>query len=168
MNYQEMMIKDLQDLFQAESQQAGQLTQLASRANSEALRTALEEHAGETQQQALRLRQVLEMVGETPGGQGEVTPGVHGLADEALKKVEEVSDPLLRDLALIAAAQKMEHYEIACYGTARAMARTAGLDEAARLLQTSLDEEEAADKRLTEVAMPIHKQAAQAEMAMDR
>lgn len=168
MTYQELMIKDLQDLYQAESEQAGQLTQLASMASSEQLRTALEEHAGETQQQVTRLQQILEMVGETPGGLGEVTPGVLGLVSEAHKKGEQVTDPALRDLAVIAAAQKMEHYEIACYGTARAMARTAGLDEAARLLQTSLDEEEAADKRLTDIAMPIHKQAAQLEFAADR
>ena len=161
MNYQELMIKDLQDLYQAESEQASQLPHLASQASSEHLRIAIEEHAAETQQQVTRLREILEMMGETPGGQGEVTPGVHGLISEAQNKGEQVSDPLLRDLALIAAAQKMEHYEIACYGTARAMARTAGMDDAARLLQTTLDEEEAADKRLTEIALPIHKQAAQ-------
>jgi ferritin-like metal-binding protein YciE len=60
----------------------------------------------------------------------------------------------------------MEHYEIACYGTALAMARTAGMDDAARLLQTTLNEEEAADKRLTDIALPIHKQAAQTEPAL--
>lgn len=166
MNYQALMIKDLQDLYQAESEQASQLPQLASQAANEALRTALEEHAGETQQHVARLGQILEMIGEAPGGPGEVTPGVQGLVSEAHKKGEQVTDPVLRDLALIAAAQKMEHYEIACYGTARAMARTAGMDEAARLLQTTLDEEEAADKRLTEIAMPIHKQAAQHEPAI--
>ena len=166
MTYQELMIKDLQDLFQAESEQASQLQRLASQASNDQLRSALQDHAMETQQQVTRLRQILEMIGETPGGPGEVTPGVQGLVAEAHKKGEQVSDPLLKDLALIAAAQKMEHYEIACYGTARAMARTAGLHEAARLLQSSLDEEEAADKRLTDVAMPIHKQAAQHEPAI--
>lgn len=166
MNYQQMMIKDLQDLYQAESEHARQLPQLASEASNENLRMAFEEHAGETQQQIMRLQQILEMLGESPGGQGEVTPGVQGLASEAHKKAQEVQDPNSRDLALIAAAQKMEHYEIACYGTARVMARTAGMEEAARLLQTTLDEEEAADKRLTEIAMPIHKQAAQGEPAL--
>ena len=160
-NYQQMIIKDLQNLHAAESEQARQLPQLASEASAEALRTAFEEHATETQQHVMRLRQILEMLGETPGGAGEVTPGVQGLASEAHKKAEQIQDPGLKDLALIAAAQKMEHYEIACYGTARAMARTAGMDDAARLLQTTLEEEEAADKRLTEIAMPIHKQAAQ-------
>jgi ferritin-like metal-binding protein YciE len=160
------MIKDLQDLYQAETEQARQLPQLASEANSEGLRTALQDHAGETQQQVMRLRQILEMIGETPGGDGEVPPGVQGLASEAHKKGQEIQDPELKDLALIAAAQKMEHYEMACYGTARAMARTAGMDEAARLLQTTLDEEEATDKRLTDIAMPLHKQAAQREPAI--
>jgi ferritin-like metal-binding protein YciE len=91
-----------------------------------------------------------------------------GLMGEADLKALQIQHPALRDLALIAAAQKMEHYEIACYGTARAMARTAGLDEAARLLQTTLNEEEAADKRLTEIALPIHKEAAQADPALTR
>jgi ferritin-like metal-binding protein YciE len=68
--YQELMIKDLQDLFQAESEQASQLPQLASQANNDQLRSALEEHAMETQQHVTRLRQILEMIGETPGGRG--------------------------------------------------------------------------------------------------
>jgi ferritin-like metal-binding protein YciE len=161
-----MIVKDIQDLYQAETEQGRQLPQLAAEVSSEALRSAMEEHATETQQQVTRLQQILEMLGETPGGDGEVTPGVRGLVGEAHKKWREISDPDLRDLTIIAAAQKMEHYEIACYGTARAMARTAGMDEAARLLQTTLDEEEAADRRLTEIAMPIHKQAAQREPAI--
>ena len=168
MTYQQLIIKDLQDLYQAEMEHASELPQLAAQASNEALRRAFEDHADETQQQIMRLRQILEMLGETPGGPGEVSPGIRGLVSEADQKLEQVQDPALRDLALIAAAQKMEHYEIACYGTARAMARTAGMDEAARLLQTTLDEEEAADKRLTEIAMPIHKQAAQDEPALTR
>jgi ferritin-like metal-binding protein YciE len=163
MNYQQMMIKDLQDLYQIESEHARRLPELAQQATTGELRSVLEDHAQETQQQILRLQQILEMVGETPGGEGEVTPGVQGLISEARKKAGEAADSDLRDLALIAAAQKMEHYEIACYGTARAMARTAGLEEAARLLQETLDEEEAADKRLTSVALPLLKQAAQQE-----
>jgi ferritin-like metal-binding protein YciE len=162
MNFQKMMIKDLQDLYQAESEHARQLPQIAQQANSAELRSALTDHVVETQQQVLRLQQILEMVGETPGGPGEVTPGVQGLVAEAQKKAHEIDDPQMRDLALIAAAQKMEHYEIACYGTARAMARTAGLDEAARLLQETLDEEERADQRLTSIALPLWKQVAQA------
>ncbi|HYP13720.1 MAG TPA: DUF892 family protein [Bryobacteraceae bacterium] len=164
MNFQTLMIKDLQDLYQAESEHARQLPELADQAASEELRSALEQHAEETQQQILRLQQILEMVGETPGGEGEVTPGVQGLVNEAQKRMTEVQEPMLRDLALIAAAQKMEHYEIACYGTARAMARSAGLEEAARLLQETLDEEEQADKRLTQIALPLLKQVAPEEV----
>jgi ferritin-like metal-binding protein YciE len=162
------MIKDLQDLYESETEQVRQLTRLASQANNGALQTALQEHADETQQQVTRLEQILEMVGETHGGDGQVPPGMLGLIGEADLKALQIQHPALRDLALIAAAQKMEHYEIACYGTARAMARTAGLDEAARLLQTTLNEEEAADKRLTEIALPIHKEAAQADPALTR
>jgi ferritin-like metal-binding protein YciE len=169
MNYHQVMIKDLQDLYECETEQASQLPKLAAKANNRTVRTALEDHAAETQQHAMRLRQILEMIGEAPGGRGEVTPGVHGLANEARLKAEQAAqDPVLQDLALIAAAQKMEHYEIACYGTARVMARTAGMEEAAQILQTTLDEEEAADQRLTEAALPLHKQAAQAMPAMTR
>jgi ferritin-like metal-binding protein YciE len=166
--YEQIMIKDLQDLYEAETEQVRQLSQLASRVQNDALRTALQEHADETQQQVTRLEQVLEMMGQTHGGDGQVPPGVQGLVGEAHLKALQIEHPVLRDLALIAAAQKLEHYEIACYGTARAMARTAGLDEAARLLQTTLDEEEAVDKRLTEIALPIHKQAAQMDPAIAR
>jgi ferritin-like metal-binding protein YciE len=165
MNFQQMMIKDLQDLYQAESEHARQLPQIAQQASTPDLRSAFEDHIAETQQQVLRLQQILEMVGETPGGAGEVTPGVQGLVAEAHKKAQEIQDPQMRDLALIAAAQKMEHYEIACYGTARAMARTAGLEEAARLLQETLDEEERADQRLTSIALPLWKQVAQPQAA---
>src|SRR5436305_8690241 len=133
-NYQELMIIDLQDLYQAEIEQERQLPQLASQATNEGLRAALQDHASETQQQVLRLRQILEMIGQTPGGDGQVTPGIQGLVSEARKKEQQVQDPVLKDLALVAAAQKVEHYEIACYGTARAMANTAGMTEAARLL----------------------------------
>lgn len=161
-----MIVKDIQDLYQAETEHARQLPQLATEASSPQLRAAIEDHARETQQQVTRLQQILEMLGESPGGEGEVTPGVRGLVGEAHKKWREMEDPDLRDLTIIAAAQKLEHYEIACYGTARAMARTAGMDEAARLLQATLDEEEAADRRLTEIALPLHKQAAQREPAI--
>ena len=161
MNYKQLMIKDIQDLYQDELEQARQLPKLASMVSNDSLRAGFEQHASETQQQILRLQQVLDTVGEPAGGDGRVTPGVHGLVLEALEKSKEVQDPILRDLEIIAAAQKMEHYEMACYGTARAMARTAGFDEAARLLQTTLEEEEAADRRLTDLALPIHKEAAE-------
>src|SRR5688572_5281984 len=90
MNFQQMMIKDLQDLYQAESEHARQLPQIAQQANSADLRSALTDHVAETQQQVLRLQQILEMVGETPGGPGEVTPGVQGLVAEAQKKAQEI------------------------------------------------------------------------------
>ncbi len=163
-SFQTMMIRDLQDLYQAESEQSSQLPQLMQHASHPELRDALQEHVQQTQQQITRLQQILSMVGETPGGDGAVTPGVQGLVSEAQKKLAEITEPTLRDLALIAAAQKMEHYEIACYGTARAMARSAGMDEAAGLLQETLDEEEAADRRLTEIALPLLKKVAPEEV----
>lgn len=163
MTYQQLMIKDLQDLYQAEAEQEHQLPQLAKEATNQALRTALEEHVTQTQAQVLRLRQIFEMLGVPPGGDGEVPAGVKGLVSETRKRAEQVRDAGLKDLELIAETQKLEHYEMACYGTARAMAHTLDLPDAAHLLQDSLREEEAADKRLTDVAMPIHKQVAENE-----
>jgi len=166
-NYKQLMIKDLQDLYQAESEQERLMPQLISRLSNDELRSAIQQHLDETQQHVLRLQQVLEMAGTGPGGDGELTTGVQGLVSEAYKKLEQVQDPTLRDLAAIAEMQKLEHYEIACYGTARAMARTAGLDAAGRLLQATLDEEEGTDKRLTDVALPIHKQAAEQDSTIE-
>jgi ferritin-like metal-binding protein YciE len=163
MSLHQFMLKEMQDLYQAESEQAGTLRNLAGRARFPQLKSALEEHAMETEQQVTRLSQILEMMGENPGGSGQVPVGVQGLTSEGQQKVEAIGEPGLRDVALIAAAQKMEHYEMACYGTARAIANTLGFDEAARLLQTTLDEEEAADKRLSQVALILYKQVGQEE-----
>lgn len=165
MGLHQFMLKDLQDLYQAESEQAGRLRELAGRAQFPQLKSALDEHATETEAQITRLSQILEMMGESPGGSGQVPVGVQGLTSEGQQKAESIQDPGLRDVALIAAAQKMEHYEIACYGTARAIANTLGFDEAARLLQATLDEEEAADRRLTQVALILYKQVGQEEPA---
>jgi ferritin-like metal-binding protein YciE len=161
----QFMLKDLQDLYQAESEQAGRLRHLSQAASFPQLKTALADHATETEQHVTRLSQILGMMGEEPGGAGQVPVGVQGLTSEADRKSEQIQEPGLRDVALIAAAQKMEHYEMACYGTARAIAHTLGLDEAARLLQTTLDEEEAADKRLTQIALILYKQVGQEEPA---
>lgn len=168
MKYQQLIVKDLQDLYQAESENARQLREFAGRASHPDLRAAIEDHATETQQQVVRIGEILGVFGESPGGQGEVPQGLRGLIAGAHKRVEQMQDPALRDLAIIAELQKIEHFEIACYGTARAMARTAGMQAAARLLQTTLDEEEAADRRFTEIALPIHKEAAQAEPELVR
>ncbi len=165
MNYREMMIRDLDALYRAENEHAEQLPQLAARAKSDTLRTALQEHAGETRQQIDRLRQIFEMLGQTPGTAAGLSPGVQGLVSEAYEKEQQVDNPDLSDLTLIAEAQKMEHYEMACYGTVRSMAQAAGMDDAAMLLQTTLDEEGRVDKLLTDIAMPIHMQAAQGQPA---
>ena len=167
-NYKDVMLKDLQDLYQTESEQASQLPQLASQVSDEGLRAALEQHAQETEQQVLRLRQIFEMASVEPGGEGEVPAGAKGLIAEAHKKVQMVQDPDLKDLVIIGCLQKIEHLEMACYGTARAMAHTAGLTEAAGLLQTTLREEEQADKKLTEAALPIHKKAAQKDESIEQ
>ncbi len=105
------------------------------------------------------------MTGESAGGSGMLPTSVAGIIAESNEKLERQPDAHLRDLAIIAAAQKMEHNEIASYGTARALARTLGRDQEAHLLQTTLTEEEQADKRLTQVALRLLKHAGGGESA---
>jgi len=156
---EQALIDDLQDLYQVESEQEHVLDRLASAASSEELKTAFRDHLNETRQQVQRLSQILEGLGESAGGSGMVPAGVAGLVEEANEKMDRFDNPNMRDLAIIAEAQKIEHNEISCYGTARAMAHTLGRDEEAHLLQATLDEEEQADKKLTLIALKLLKEA---------
>jgi ferritin-like metal-binding protein YciE len=158
---QDLLRKALQDLYRTESEQIRRLNELAGTATFPELKVAFEEHAVETRQHVTRLSQVLGLLGETPGGEGQVPDGIRGLIREAEDGIDDVDDDGLRDVVLIQAAQKMEHYEIACYGTLRAIAHTLGMDQEARLLQTTLEEEERADARLTTIALVLYKQVGQ-------
>jgi ferritin-like metal-binding protein YciE len=155
---QECLVLELQDLYQAEAEQKRVLTKMAEAASAEELRSAFQDHLEETQQQSVRLAQILEMIGEVPGGSGVLPTSVAGLITESEEKTEPMQDLGLRDLFLIAEAQKMEHNEMACYGTARAMAHTLGRDQEAHLLQATLREEEQADQKLSRIALKLMKQ----------
>lgn len=167
MTLEQWLTRDLQNLYQAENEQAHALRRLSQAASSPELRSAFEEHGTETQAQAQRLQQILQSLGSDAGGEGQVPVGVRGLEQEgeATIKLHETSG--MKDLALIAAAQKLEHYEISCYGTARAIAHTLGRDQEARLLQDTLMEEERADRRLTQLALALLKQVGQSEPNID-
>jgi ferritin-like metal-binding protein YciE len=158
-----LLVKTLQDLYQSESEQTRRLAQLAHVAASPELRSALQEHLDATQQHVQRLSQVLEKLGETAGGPGEVPPGLQGLIAEAENRILEEPEGGYRDLAVIASARKMEHYEIAGYSGARAMAHTLDLTDEAHLLQDTISEEHQADERLTRIALTLLKQVGQKE-----
>jgi ferritin-like metal-binding protein YciE len=159
----ELFTEQIRDLFDAEKQLVKALPKLVEAAESEPLSEALRAHLEETKGQVTRLEQVFELL-ETPA-KGKACKGMKGLLEEGNEAVEEEEGPM-RDLAIIAGAQRVEHYEISAYGTARTLAECLGLDEAADLLQQSEDEETEADARLTSIAMELYT-TAESEAASD-
>ena len=149
-NLQDLLVENLKDLYSAETQLLKALPKVAKKVENEQLRQALTMHVKETEQQVKRLEQVLGKMGEKPGGKK--CHGMEGLIEEAKEMMEEDADPDLLDAGLIVDCQKVEHYEIAGYGSAVTFAKLLGDEESARLLAQTLDEEERADKKLTEIA----------------
>ena len=147
---QNVFAEQLNDLRSAEEQLVQALPKLAGAAISDELRQAFEEHLGQTRGHLERIDDLLATSGVAQTG--EVCVGMKGLVDEGSKVIAAKGDPMAKDAALIAAAQRVEHYEIAAYGTAATLADHLGLDDAAELLGQTLDEEEAADKLLTKIA----------------
>lgn len=149
----ELLTEELKDIYSAEKQLLKALPKMAKNANSDELRGALEEHLEVTRGQVDRLEQVFESLGAT--AKAKTCKAMQGLVAEANEIMEEDAEGMLADAGIIAAAQKVEHYEMASYGTVRTWARLCGENEAAELLQETLDEEGEADKRLTELAENI-------------
>ena len=137
----------LKDLFSAENQLTKALPRMVKAARAEELQVALEKHLQETRTQVERLQNIAAELGCSV--KGKKCKGMEGLIDESKEVIEEDGEDAAFDAALIAAAQKLEHYEIAAYGTARAMATQLKHAEVARLLQVTLDEEGAANNALT-------------------
>ncbi|MFO0970131.1 MAG: ferritin-like domain-containing protein [Gemmataceae bacterium] len=155
---EDLYVHELRDLYSAENQLIKALPKMAKAVSSDDLKEALETHLEETMEQAKRLETICRKLGINPKGQK--CKAMEGLLEEGKESMElEVDDPQIRDAAIIAAAQRVEHYEIAGYGCARTFAELLGEDEAAELLQTTLDEEAGADKKLTEVAQSINMEA---------
>ena len=146
-----LFIHELKDLLSAEKQLVKALPKMAKGASSESLRTAIEEHLEQTKVHVERLEQVFAVVEKAP--RAEHCKGMEGLIAEGADLLEEEGAPAVKDAALIAAAQKVEHYEISGYGTARTLAESLGLEKAVELLQQTLDEEKLTDEKLTEFAM---------------
>ena len=143
-------LDELRDAYDAEKQVLKALPKMARAASSPDLRSALETHLEETRGQVTRLEQVFGTLDEK--ARGKHCDGVAGIIEEGKKVMEEDFDDTTMDACLIAAAQRVEHYEMAAYGTLVAWAEAMGHDEAATLLRQTLDEEKAADEKLTEVA----------------
>jgi len=160
----ELLTDQLKDLLHAETQLTGALPKMAEAANHPKLKEAFEKHLLQTQNHVERLRQAFELL----GAEAEPKPckAMMGLVEEGEETIEEGSgkEPLAADLALIAAAQRVEHYEISAYGTARGLARQLGEVECARLLSHTLGEEESADFLLTAISDPLIQQAALEDM----
>ena len=149
-NLQDLLVENLKDLYSAETQILKALPKVAKKVENEQLRDALTMHVKETEGQVKRLEQILSRMGEKPGGKK--CHGMEGLIEEAKEMMEEDADPDVLDAGLIVDCQKVEHYEIAGYGSAVTFAKLLGDNESARLLAMTLDEEERADKKLTAIA----------------
>ena len=145
-----LYIEELRDLYHAEGQLVKALPKMAKAASSPQLRSGFEEHLEQTKGHVQRLEQIFEKLGVSP--KGKTCKAMQGLVEEGEELLKEDSDPSVLDAGLISAAQRVEHYEIAGYGTVRAYARSLGEEEAARLLQQTLDEEGETDKKLTRLA----------------
>jgi ferritin-like metal-binding protein YciE len=150
---QKLYVEELKDLYSAETQLTKALPKMAKGATSPQLRQAFETHLRETEGHVQRLQQIFE--GLEAGARGKKCKGMEGLIEEGEELLKEKSDfePDALDAGLIGAAQRVEHYEIAAYGTARTFAQQLGEEEAARLLQQTLDEEYATDEKLTALAV---------------
>ena len=154
-----LFLEELADVYNAEQQITKALPKMAKAAESEELRQAFEEHLHQTQEQISRLDQVFESLGESM--KRKTCKGMQGLIEEGKEVMEEHKGSAAIDAALIAAAQKVEHYEIATYGTLCAWAEQMGHQEALELLKENIDEEEMTDERLTELAESLANQRAE-------
>lgn len=150
---QDLLIDELKDLYSAEKQMVRSLPRMAKAAGSPELRRAFEKHLEETRRHVERLEQISDELDRTLTGKKCV--GMEGLIEEGKELIEEDLDQDTLDAGLIGAAQKAEHYEIAAYGTARTHAEMLGYAKIARLLQQTLNEEGATDKKLTSLAENI-------------
>ena len=150
---QKLYTEELRDLYNAENQLLKALPKMAKAASSEELKDAFEKHLEQTKGHVERLEQVFEELDETP--KGKTCRAMKGLIQEGSELLEQDGDESVRDAGIIVAAQKVEHYEIAGYGSARTFAHLLGQNKAAELLQSTLDEESETNELLTRLAESI-------------
>ncbi len=156
-NLSDLLINELQDLYSAETQLVKALPKMARAASNEDLQSGFREHLEQTKEHVARIERVMEILGGSP--EGKTCKAMQGLIAEGEEVIEEDADPAVRDAALIVAAQKVEHYEIAGYGSVRTIAELLAHDEVTEILQQTLDEEGETDKRLTELAETVNEDA---------
>jgi ferritin-like metal-binding protein YciE len=145
-----LFVHELKDLLSAEKQLVKALPKLAKGASNDALRSAFEEHLEQTKTHVERLEKIFSLI-EKPA-RAEHCKGMEGLIEEGSSLLKEEGSPNVKDAGLIGAAQRVEHYEIAAYGTARTLAELLGKQQAVDLLQQTLDEEKETDEKLTQLA----------------
>jgi ferritin-like metal-binding protein YciE len=162
----ELYIDELKDIYSAENQMVKALPKMAKAANSEELRNGFEEHLEQTKEHVQRLEDIFESIGESP--KGKKCAGMEGLVKEGGEVIGEDFEGAVMDAALIGAAQRVEHYEIAAYGTACEFARVLGESEHESLLRQTLEEEKETDNKLTELSKEINPEANEANEEADR
>jgi ferritin-like metal-binding protein YciE len=153
----ELYIDELKDLYSAENQLVKAIPKMAKAAASQELRKGFEEHLEQTKGHVQRLEEIFQALGESP--KGKKCRGMEGLVEEGAEVIEEDFEGSLTDAALIGAAQRVEHYEIAAYGTVCAFAEELGQTEQLSLLNETLEEEKETDEKLTQLAEQINAQA---------
>ena len=150
----DLYIRELRDLYEGENQIVKNLPKMIESANSSELRNALADHLEQTRNHVTRLEQVFRLHNEEI--EGEKCKGISGIIDEGKDILKHNENPDVRDAGIISVAQRVEHYEMAAYGTVRTWANQMGHKQAAELLQLTLDDEGEADKRLTQIAMSLN------------
>ena len=152
----DLYVAELRDLYNAETQLVKALPKMAKASSNAELRQGFEEHLRQTSEHVSRLEQIFEMLDEKPTGKKCL--GMDGLVKEAAETIKEDYEDAAKDAAIIGAAQRIEHYEIAGYGTVRTFAQLLGEDVQVNLLEQTLEEERQADQELTQLAEEINRQ----------
>lgn len=153
----DLFVNELKDIYGAEKQIVKALPKMVKATTSGALSSALEEHHAATEEHVRRLEKVFELIDQP--AEAKACPGMGGIIKEGSSLIKEKPAPSVMDAGLIGAAQRVEHYEIAAYGTLANYARQLGLDEVAQILEETLSEEKEADERLSEIAATINAEA---------
>jgi ferritin-like metal-binding protein YciE len=156
-NLRELLVEELKDLYSAENQLTKALPKVAKNASDPQLKKAIESHLKETEGHVQRLDQIFEQLEESP--KGKTCEGMKGLIGEADERIKEGGEPAVLDAGLIADAQRVEHYEIAAYGSAKNFANLLGEKQIVSLLDATLKEEKAADEKLTSIAESVNVEA---------
>jgi ferritin-like metal-binding protein YciE len=159
-NIEELLLDELKDIYSAEKQITKALPKMAKATTSPELKEAFESHLQETLGQIERLDKVFEILGKS--ARGKLCHGMQGVLEEGAEVLDETDKGTVRDAALISAAQRVEHYEMAAYGCVREYANLLGQKEVAGLLDANLKEEKAADRKLGEISKSVNSQALKA------